>query len=56
MIYHHRKEYEQSISHINDTLARFIDKEQTTAQKVYPHYFERYVPMDLNLIFIWDNP
>ncbi len=43
MIYHHRKEYEQSISHINDTLARFIDKEQATAQKVYPHYFERYV-------------
>jgi hypothetical protein len=43
MIYHHRKEYEQSISRINDTLARFIDKEQSAAQKVFPHYFERYV-------------
>ncbi len=43
MIYHHRKEYEQSISKINDTLARFIDKEQAAAQKVFPHYFERYV-------------
>ncbi|HVT85478.1 MAG TPA: hypothetical protein VHD35_09755 [Chitinophagaceae bacterium] len=43
MIYHHRKEYEQSISKINDTLARFIDKEQAAAQKVCPHYFERYV-------------
>ena len=43
MLYHHRKEYEQSISKINDTLARFIDKEQASAQKVYPHYFERYV-------------
>ena len=43
MIYHHRKEYEQSISHVNDTLARFIDKEQASAQKVYPHYFERYI-------------
>jgi hypothetical protein len=43
MLYHHRKEYEQSISRINDTLARFIDKEQAAAQKVYPHYFERYV-------------
>lgn len=43
MVYHHRKEYEQSISKINDTLARFIDKEQVSAQKVYPHYFERYV-------------
>ncbi|MFI5133233.1 MAG: hypothetical protein ACHQEB_02800 [Chitinophagales bacterium] len=43
MIYHHRKEYEQSISRVNDTLARFIDKEQAAAQKVFPHYFERYV-------------
>jgi len=43
MLYHHRKEYELSISCINDTLARFIDKEQAAAQKVYPHYFERYV-------------
>jgi hypothetical protein len=43
MLYHHRKEYEQSVSKINETLARFIDKEQASAQKVYPHYFERYV-------------
>ena len=43
MLYHHRKEYEQSISRINDKVARFIDKEQIAAQKVYPHYFERYV-------------
>jgi len=43
MLYHHRKEYELSVSRINDTLARFIDKEQAAAQKVYPHYFERYV-------------
>lgn len=43
MLYHHRKEYEHSISRINDTLARFIDKEQASAQKVYPHYFERYI-------------
>ena len=43
MLYHHRKEYEQSISKINDTLARFIDKEQAAAQKLFPHYFERYV-------------
>src|SRR5207253_2877234 len=29
MLYHHRKEYETSISRINDTLAHFIDKEQS---------------------------
>ena len=51
MLYHHRKEYEQSISMINDTLAKFIDKEQAAAQKVYPHYFERYVTdgLDFNI-------
>jgi GAF domain-containing protein len=43
MIYRHRKEYEESIATINDTVAKFIDKEQIPAQQVYPHYFERYV-------------
>jgi len=43
MLYKHRKEYEASVTHINETLSRFIDKEQAAAQKVYPHYFERYV-------------
>ena len=43
VLYHHRKEYEQSVSRINDTLAHYIDKEQTVAQKVYPHYFERFI-------------
>jgi hypothetical protein len=53
MLYHNRKEYEQSISRINDSLAKFIDKEQTAAQKVYPHYFERYVTDGLEFnIFI----
>ncbi len=43
VIYHHRKEYEESITRINDVLDRFIDQEQRDAQDVYPHYFERYV-------------
>ncbi|MEO5947456.1 MAG: hypothetical protein ABIP79_11620 [Chitinophagaceae bacterium] len=43
MRYNNRKEYEQSITRINETLSRFIDKEQSAAQKVYPHYFERFV-------------
>ncbi|HRX93047.1 MAG TPA: GAF domain-containing protein, partial [Chitinophagaceae bacterium] len=51
MLYHHRKEYEESVSRINDVLARFIDKEQAAVQKVYPHYFERYVTdgLDFNI-------
>jgi len=43
ILYHHRKEYEDSITKINDTLDRFIDQEQKIAQQVFPHYFERYV-------------
>ncbi len=43
MRYNHRKKYEQSITRINETLSHFIDKEQHAAQKVYPHYFERFV-------------
>jgi len=43
MIYHHRKEYEQSITKINDVVSRFIDKEQVAVQQLFPHYFERYV-------------
>lgn len=43
MLYRHRKEYESSVTKINETLSRFIDKEQVSAQKIYPHYFERYV-------------
>jgi hypothetical protein len=43
MLYHHRKEYEQSVSKINETLSKLVDREQHAAQKIYPHYFERYV-------------
>ncbi|MGZ5286098.1 MAG: hypothetical protein ACXWB9_02890 [Flavisolibacter sp.] len=43
VIYHHRREYEESITRINDVLDRFVDLEQKEAQEVYPHYFERYI-------------
>jgi hypothetical protein len=43
VIYHHRKEYEDSITRINDVLDRFTDQEQRAVQEVYPHYFERYI-------------
>jgi hypothetical protein len=43
MIYHHRKEFEESITKINEQVSRFIDKEQIGVQMLFPHYFERYV-------------
>ncbi len=51
MLYHHRKEYEESISRINNEVAAFIDGEQGEAQSIYPHYFERFVTdgLDFNI-------
>ena len=51
MVYHHRKEFDESITTINKALAKFIDKEQEAAQKMYPHYFERFVTdgVDFNI-------
>jgi len=43
MLYRHRKDYEDSVTRINETLSKFIDREQLAAQKVYSHYFERFV-------------
>jgi len=51
MLYHHRREYEESITRINTELAMLIDKEQKMAQSIYPHYFERFVTdgLDYNI-------
>ena len=43
MIYHHRKEFEESIANINEQVSRFVDREQVSVQQIFPHYFERYV-------------
>ena len=51
LIYHHRQNFEESISRLNVALAKFIDHEQVGAQQVFPHYFERYVTdgIDFNI-------
>lgn len=51
MIYHHRKNYEESITRINNELAKMIDYEQKAAQQIFPHYFERFVTdgLDFNI-------
>lgn len=51
MVYHHRKDYEDSITRINNTVAAFIDAEQQSAQHIFPHYFERFVTdgVDFNI-------
>lgn len=40
--YDHRKNYDQSVMLINKKLASVMDKKQEAAQRMFPHYFERY--------------
>jgi hypothetical protein len=42
VVYEKRKNYEDSVSMLNDKMAQFIDKKQLDAQQMFPHYFERY--------------
>jgi hypothetical protein len=42
VVYECRKAYEQSVTMLNEKLAGFLDKKQEEAQKMFPHYFERY--------------
>ncbi len=42
MIYKERKAYDQSVRLINETVAAYLDEAQQTAQKMFPHYFEKY--------------
>ncbi|MBL4594899.1 MAG: GAF domain-containing protein [Flavobacteriales bacterium] len=41
-VYDKRKDYENSVTILNDRLANFLDEKQEEAQKMFPHYFERY--------------
>ena len=43
MVYDASKRYEESIAEINEILSHFVDQEQSSAQKIFPHYFERYI-------------
>lgn len=42
LIYNARKEYDFTLSVINKKLASVIDLEQENAQKLFPHYYERF--------------
>lgn len=42
VVYEKRKNYEQSVTILNERLSCFIDTKQHEAQAMFPHYFERY--------------
>ena len=41
-VYEQRKKFDTSVNIINQTLASKLDEKQVEAQKMFPHYFERY--------------
>ncbi|WP_299120231.1 GAF domain-containing protein [uncultured Winogradskyella sp.] len=41
-LYHHRKNYDDTIALINKEMASLLDHKQAEAQAMYPHYFERF--------------
>lgn len=42
IVYRKRKEYDQSVKHLNENAALIVDDEEAYAQKIFPHYFEKY--------------
>jgi len=41
VVYRRRREFEESVSLLNETLSAYLSKEETYAQSVFPHYFEK---------------
>jgi hypothetical protein len=42
VIYHVRKEYDKSVSMINDSIGAYLEKQQEEIQRILPHYFEKF--------------
>ncbi|ETX02290.1 hypothetical protein [Candidatus Entotheonella palauensis] len=41
-IYRRRKDFEESVTYMNETLSAYLDAEQEKAQAMFPHYFEKH--------------
>ncbi|WP_276368291.1 GAF domain-containing protein [Chryseolinea sp. H1M3-3] len=42
VVYKRRKSFEKSLAMINQTIATHLDEAESEAQKMFPHYFEKY--------------
>jgi hypothetical protein len=40
-VYQRRREYEESVTLVSDTISAYLDAEEDLAQSMFPHYFER---------------
>ena len=42
VVYNKRKEFEDSLTQINEMVSEYIENQEEVAQKMFPHYFEKY--------------
>jgi len=42
LFYNKRKDYEESVTKINEMIGAYLDNAQVEAQQMFPHYFEKY--------------
>lgn len=42
VVYKKRRDFENSLALINNTISKYLNEEQVTAQEMFPHYFEKY--------------
>lgn len=42
-IYNKRRDFEESVTQLNEALSAYIDAEQEKAQAMFPHYFEKHI-------------
>lgn len=42
VIYNKRRDFEQSLTKINETISEYLDEVELEAQEIFPHYFEKY--------------
>lgn len=42
VLYQRRKEYEQAVAAVNETVSGFLQRRQSEAQVMFPHYFEKF--------------
>ena len=42
MIYHRRRQFEESVGLLNNRLSAYLDQEEEKAQAMFPHYFEKH--------------
>ena len=52
VVYRRRKSFEKSLALINQTIGSHLDEAEEEAQKMFPHYFEKYKTDGVEFIYM----